>query len=152
MKRLFTFMAVLTLFVTTACADEKKEIITVNQLPQSSQTFLNTNFAGITAVSVIKETDWPDVDYEVILANGAEVDFNKDGVWKNVDCKKASVDGIQVSVPDSIIPAQIKEKVAVSFPTATIVEIDVERKGYEVKLNIGTELKFDRNFTMKLDD
>jgi len=151
MKRLFTLMAVLTLLVTTACADDK-EIITVNQLPQSSQAFLNANFAGITAVSVIKETDWPDVEYEVILANGAEVEFNKDGAWKKVDCKEAFVEGAPVSVPDAIIPAQIKEKVAASFPTATIVDIDVDRKGYEVKLNIGTELKFDKNFKMRLDD
>ncbi|MDE6394420.1 MAG: PepSY-like domain-containing protein, partial [Duncaniella sp.] len=89
--------------------------------------------------------DLVSTEYEVILSDGTEVDFNKDGAWK-------SIDRGQKAVPDALVLKPIRDYVAKAYPGQKIVDIEKDRKGYEITLTRGTELKFDSAGTFKKID
>lgn len=145
MKRLFLSIVCLTLLGTVAFAGNDKPI-TVDQLPQTVQQFIKKYFAD-TEVSYAKvESEIFDKSYEVIFVNGCKVEFNKQGEWTDVDCKYAEV-------PAGIVPQKIQEFVAKNHPNTKVIEIDKDKRDYELKLSSRVELKFDlqENF-MGYDD
>ena len=87
-----------------------------------------------------------DKDYKVVFVNGAKVEFTKNGEWKDVECKYGEV-------PAALVPQQIRDYVAKNFAGRKIVSIDRDKRGYEVKLDNGLELKFDLKFRLiEVDD
>lgn len=115
--------------------------ITFQQLPQKAQTFINTHFKGVEVLSATV-----DDDYEVYLANGTKVEFTMQGDWKEVKCPGTAV-------PAAIVPAAISKYVKTNFANSMIIKIDKKYSGYEIELNNGMELKFDKsgNF-LAIDD
>ena len=140
-KSLFILLA----FVMTMCLPvmaESDRVITFDQLPVPAQTMLKKYFAE--KVPLIITVDWD--DYKVIYQSGEKVEFDKKGNWKDLDCKVSAV-------PTALIPEQIKANVKATFPAATIIKLDRDRRGYDVKLNNGMEIEFDKNFrVVDLDD
>jgi len=133
---------VLTLATAGACltlsADDGKPIGR-EQLPAASQTFITSYFPG-TDISFAKvERDFLSKSYEVFFVDGSKVEFDGDGEWESVDCKKQPV-------PSGIVPAQIARYVQERHPGQPIVQIDRDTRDYEVELANGIELKFDRRF------
>ena len=56
-------------------------------------------------------------------------------------------------VPAAIVPQAIREQVGRQFPAARIESIDRDRRGFDVGLSNGLELKFDRQFDLvEVDD
>lgn len=47
------------------------------------------------------ETDWFDKSYDVIFTNGDKLEFDKKGVWTEVNCKYSAV-------PVAVVPEAIK--------------------------------------------
>ncbi len=140
MKRSILLLIGLVMVATTAWADDDKPIA-VDQLPATSQQFIAKYFPD-TKVSYAKaETDLFDKSYEVVFADGNKVEFDKKGAWKDVDCKFAAV-------PEGVTPQQIKDYVAANYAGMKIVEIDRDKRDYEVKLSNGLELKFDLKFNL----
>lgn len=109
--------------------------VNFSDLPKASQTFLNKYFPGVEIRKAEKDRGRRGVEYEVDLVGGAEVDFRSDGEWKEV--KSAHGD----SVPAGIVPAAIADYVAENFKGECVVEISRERKGYEIELSNGKELR-----------
>ena len=139
MKKLILIATLMSSVLFFSCAKDKKTAITFDQLPVAAQTFLETHFSDLSRLSIIKEEDGREVEYEVKYADLTEVNFDKNGNWEKVERQG-------VAVPDAIIPATILSYVKANFPEGNfIVEIDKERNGYEVKLNSGLDLEFDRN-------
>ncbi len=92
-----------------------------------------------------KETLSP-IEYKVVLASGTEVEFDSKGDWTEVDANTAAV-------PQDIVPAKIKSYVQKSFPDNKIVQIKKDKKGYEIELTNGIEVKFNKNADfIKIDD
>ena len=115
--------------------------IPFKDLPQKAQTFITTHFSGVEVLSATV-----DDDYEVYLANGAKVEFTLQGEWKEVKCPGSKV-------PAAIIPSAISKYVKTNFPNNAIIKIDKKYSGYEIELNNGLELKFDKNGNfLKIDD
>lgn len=146
MKKLMILSAILVTFgINTACADNDKPI-TVTQLPQAAQQFIKTHFPKEKVAFAKLERDFLETTYEVLFTNSTKVEFYKDGEWKEVDCKYSTV-------PAKIVPAQIAQYVAQNYPDAQVVQIDRDRRDYEVKLTNGWELTFDLNFNLiDIDD
>lgn len=121
---------------------DSDRVITFDQLPAAAQTMLKKYFAD--KVLLIVTVDWD--DYKVMYQSGEKVEFDKKGEWKDLDCKVSAV-------PTALIPEQIKAKVKTTFPGATIIKLDRDRRGYDVKLNNGIELEFDKKFQIvEMDD
>lgn len=140
MKKLVAVVACLFALLTVAKADNDKAI-KVDQLPKQAQQFIQEHFAGNNVAIAKMESGLFSKDYDVIFANGNKVEFDKDGVWKEVDCKYSLV-------PSAIIPNAISKYVAANYPEAKVVKIDRDKKDYEVKLSGGLELKFDLKFNL----
>jgi len=131
----------LALFVSasvfTARADDRP--IAVNQLPAKSQEFIQTYFKGVGVSYATADRDYFDRSYEVRFVNGTKVEFEKNGEWDNVDCHREAI-------PAGIVPARIEEYVKNNHSGQTIVKIDKDRRDYEIDLNNGIEIKFNRSF------
>ena len=111
----------------TSLADDR--MIPVSQLPAAVTTFVTKNFPGKNITYAEKE---------VMLDDGAKIDFDKKGNWDKVDCET-------YAVPAALVPAAIAQYVKTNFPGAKIVKIDKERHGYDIELSNDMELKFNKS-------
>lgn len=122
----------------TACAKDEYHH-DANVLPVAAKTVIAKNFKS--EVSVVKvEKDWGRVsEYEVILTDGSEISFDRDGNWDKVEVNYTR------SVPAGFIPKGISSFVRQNQPNTRIIGIDKERRGYDIELSNGVEMKFDKN-------
>ena len=146
MKKLMLLItAMLTLGISAVQADNDR-IITVEQLPQSAQQFIKKYFPQEKIAYAKMERDFLETTYEVVFANSSKVEFEKNGEWKEVDCKYSKV-------PEGIVPKQISTYVSSNYPQASITQIDRDKHDYEVKLTNRLELTFDLKFNLiDIDD
>lgn len=143
MKRFFAILAALVSLPFLSTADD--HAIPFAQLPQTSQTFVQTHFKGVNVVLAMRDFD----SYEVRFEDGTEIEFDRSGNWKEIDCKYKAVPASVVK----LIPAGIKSYVSSNFPQAEINQVNVKRWGYEVELNNGLELDFNKNGGfLRMDD
>lgn len=141
MKKLITLLLFLVALQTTIKADDDKPI-EFSQLPQQSQQFIKQHFAKTSIALVKMEDGFFDKSYEVIFTNGDKVDFDRKGVWTDINCK-------YTEVPTASVPTQIKAYVSRNYPNIKIVKIEKDDKQrYEVELSNGIELKFDSKFNL----
>jgi hypothetical protein len=82
-----------------------------------------------------------DRTYEVILADGGSVEFDGDGQWRDIDCKRGRV-------PQAVIPEAIRDHIAADHSANFVREINRDRRDWEISLDNGLELKFDRRFRL----
>ena len=140
-KTIFALVAILTLSFN-AKADDYDKVITYSQLPEISQQMLAQHFAD--KVPMVITMDWD--DYTIRYQTGEKIEFDKQGNWKEIECYSSHV-------PSVLIPEQIKSNVKTSFPGTTIIKIDRNRRGYEIKLNNGLEIEYNREFqVIDIDD
>lgn len=150
MKRLkFILPMLIALIMCALPARADKYSVNRDDLPQTAREFLNKHFSK-SRVSMVK-TDrhlLKKTDYDVKLVNGTKIEFNSKGEWTSVDCKTKEV-------PSELVIKPIRNYVSKNFPETYIVSIEKKTIGFEIELNDGIELKFDRLGTfksMKLDD
>ncbi len=140
----WTALAMLAVCVPAVAGNDRP--IQVGELPAASRQFIETHFSGAEVSYAKVDEEWMDKDYKVVFADGATVEFSKDGAWKEVDCKNRAV-------PAGIVPARIREYVANNFPGRNVTAIEQGRRGYEVELDNGIDLKFDMKFRLTdIDD
>ena len=136
-------VAFLSISFAYACDDVP---ITVEQLPQKAQQFLKSYFPQVEVSFAKKESDIIGNDYDVVLTDGSKMEFSSNGEWKSVECKGRAV-------PADIVPNQIKQYVAKSYPNTKITKIDRDRRDYEVTLSNRLELTFNKEFKLiEIDD
>ena len=88
------------------------------------------------------ETEFMSKSYDVIFTNGDKVEFDKKGNWTNVDCE-------HTQVPQAVIPMAIQKYLAKNYPDAYVLKIELtDRKGYDVDLNNGFDIEFDKRFNV----
>ena len=140
---LASFIVILTTMTITA-----KDIYSRNasDLPSAAQTVLMNNFKSKVSVIKIEKSLTGVSEYEVILSDGTEISFDREGNWKNVEVS------LKKKVPDSIVPATILEYIKKNNKGKKIVGIEKNRNYYEVELENGIELKFDRAGNFKRYD
>lgn len=136
MKKLFFLVVVLTVSVV-AC----NRPLTFEKLPQQAQQFINQNFKDVGFLSAMKD----DGKYDVMLKDGSEIEFSRNGEWKKVDCH-------MMMVPAAVIPPTVLAYVSAQFPDNFIVKIDKDFNEIEVELNNSIDLKFDKNGNFKYAD
>ncbi len=125
----------------------QEKIIQLNALPKTAQSFIASHYKQekVSLVKSEKELLSP-IEYQVVLANGTKVEFDKNGNWTEVDAKKNAV-------PHGIIPASIREYVKKSFPNNEIVQISKDSREIEVELTSGIDLKFNsKGEFIRVDD
>lgn len=147
MKKFLSFLAAGLLLTGTLFAEALADRpITLDKLPEAAQTFIKTHFASSQLLYAKVDDDLFNNDYKVVFSDGVSVEFAANGEWKEVETKRGEV-------PAAIVPQMIRDQVASQFPAARIESIDRDRRGYEVGLSNGLELKFDRQYNLvEIDD
>ena len=141
---MFITIAIVLASVTIAKADDRP--VTFEQLPKAAQTFINTNFPKDKVSFATVDDDIIAPDYEVALVSGVMMQFRNDGSLESIKSRTGNI-------PAGIIPHQIINGVKGYYPDAMILEYDIDRLSYEVKLSNRMEIKFDRNFNIiEIDD
>lgn len=111
----------------------------INVLPKAAQTSLANNFkAKVNHIKIDKELGRIS-EYDVVLTDGSEITFDRDGNWKDIEVKNGS------SVPAKFIPATIAAYIKQNQKNASVVGIEKNRKGYEVELSNGVDMVFNSN-------
>lgn len=148
MKKILSLLVLALMAVQFSLA---KDVITqdMNMLPPSARNFVNHHFAKpqVSHIKIDKDRMEPR-QYEVVLMDGTEIDFDSAGNWEEVSAKKGHV------VPASIVPAFAADYLkAHNFNTQGVRKVERDRKGYEVELTNGVTFKFDKKGRfVKADD
>jgi len=133
-KLVFLFVAIIGL---SSC--EKETVVPETELPNAAQQYLSTHFNGINVLQVVKDREGLRKSYDVYLAQGFEIEFNKSGEAVSVKNNRNQ------ALPNSVIPAKILDYVNTNFSEDFIVGWELENNYQEVELNTGMELRFSKN-------
>ena len=141
-----SFLVIMVSMFTFSLASARDIVTTdVSLLPMNARNFINMHFPD-DKVSYIKiDEEVIETDYEVMLDNGTEIEFNKVGDWKKVEAANG--------VPTAIIPANIQQYINKNFGGTQVREIKKKKRTYDVELSNRLELEFDLNGNFKrIDD
>ena len=131
------FVAFLFCGVTSAMAQNTNPAIT---------QFVEQYFPKATVQMVMPDDD----DIDVVLNDYTKIEFRLNNEWKKVDCEHSTV---YTSVPAELVPEQITAYVNSNFPNTVIKKLEKKYMGWEVELNNGLEVKFNKNFRVtEIDD
>ncbi|KQO29045.1 hypothetical protein ASF10_22480 [Flavobacterium sp. Leaf82] len=132
MKKIIIIALLLLVFGITANAQKKIEI---TELPKPSQDFLKMHFGNSEIDVVKKDAEHGEKGYEVKLKDGTEIEFWKDGSYREVD-------GGKKTIPTAFIPEAVKDYVAKNHPNEKITHIDYGHKDLDVDLTNNIDLEF----------
>ncbi|WJS96738.1 PepSY-like domain-containing protein [Flavobacterium johnsoniae] len=134
MKKIFFAIALLIL---TISANAQKKI-EVTELPKPAQEFLKKHFSHTSVEKAKKDPEHGEKGYEVKLKDGTEVEFWKDGSYREVD-------GGDKPIPTAFIPDNINAYVAKNHPREKITHIDYGHKDLDVDLTNKIDLEFTKD-------
>lgn len=132
------FLSILVLAIVAVQFAFAGDVVTHDskQLPLTARNFISQYFSK-PHISYIKiDNEFLSKKYEVILTDRTEIEFDKQGNWTEVDCKKAAV-------PAALVPAAVKNYVKTNFPQQIITKIE-RKNGVEVELGNDFSLKFNK--------
>lgn len=133
----------LLLFIAVTVSAQKK--IEVSDLPPASINFIREYFPNATVDKAKKDAEHGEKGFEVILSDGTELEFWKDGKYREVDGKKKPI-------PTGYIDRKIVDYVAKNYPNSKITHIDYGHKDVDVDLTDGIDLEFTKEGTfIKVD-
>lgn len=137
MKKILLVLSIITTVVLGAVASDKY-VHNDSVLPQAAKTVLSKNFNA--KVSIVKvEKDFGRVDeYEVILTDGTEISFDRQGNWKDVETPANR------HVPDFFIEKSIRDYVSKNHSGQRIIGVERKRSGFDIELSNGIDMKFDK--------
>lgn len=137
MKRLLFIVSFLFAMVFVASAG-KTVVYSDSVLPVNAKSLLSRHFGSkVNHVKIDKNLLGKVDEYEVILQNGTEVDFEADGTLREVDAGKNAV-------PSGLLLQPIKDYVKKNCGNKKIVQLEIKKDSYKIELVDGRELKFDR--------
>lgn len=134
MKIIMTLMMVCSFWLSNA----QETVIQKNDLPKAAQEFLTKEYANNAWAIGKKDVGSRSLKYKVTLADGAEIEFDKDGNWKEIDGK-----GTQIGA--HFIPNKISQYVKANYAGQSFTKIDKSDKKIEVKLTNHVELEFTKD-------
>ena len=131
-----TFLIAAALLIAGSASAQKK--IEISELPAPALTFIEKYFPGIPVSKAKKDAEHGEKGYEVILSNGVELEFWKDGSYREVD-------GNGQPIPIGFIDSKIVDYVAKNYPRRKITHIDHGHKDIDVDLTGNLDLEFTKD-------
>lgn len=144
-KLILLFLCVAAVHITVKAGNDKP--ITFDQLPAQSQQMIRNYFPNQSVALVKMERELSGNSYEVIFTNGNKVEFDRKGIWKEIDCKYAEI-------PMEVVPQEIVSFVKQNYSDSKITKIEKKsRNRHEIELLNGLEIEFDAKFNViDIDD
>lgn len=135
MKTTNIFTAIVFFTVMAVSAQKRIE---PSELPTGATEFLRQYFPNAVIEIAKKDAEHGEKGYEVILTDGTEIEFWKDGKWREVD-------GHDKAIPTAFIDAKIVEYVSKNYPDNKITHIDYGHKDVDVDLEGKIDLEFSKD-------
>lgn len=134
---------VLMTVAASLCAQaENVKTISADRLPAKAKKFITDNFPGKRAAAAETVKNGASITYRANLSdNATKVEFSKMGDWSVVEVQ-------QGAVPNKVVPEKILKRSKELYKEGKIMRISKSKAGYEVKLSMGTTLKFNANCTL----
>ena len=105
------------------------------ELPAAAQQFVRDHFADGRVTHVKTEGRLADRDYEVVLADGTRIQFDRNGRWEEINTRYGRI-------PASVLPETVRSYLREHYPEVPMTDVEHDRKGYEIALGNGLELEF----------
>lgn len=121
-----------------AHADNEKPI-QIGQLPAAAQQLVKKHFSNHKVALAKVETGLISKEYNVIFTNGDHLEFDRNGQWTEISCKRTAV-------PPALVPAAIARYLRTNYPNQTVIKLERGRADYEVELATGVEITFNTKF------
>lgn len=121
-------------------ADNDKPI-SVNALPAKAQALIRNHFSNQKVALATIESGVISKSYDVVLRNGTKLEFDKKGNLTEIDCKRGAV-------PAKLIPKAIKIYLQHNYPDQVVKKMEIKKNEYEVELENGLELTFNKHFKL----
>ncbi|MCC6251656.1 MAG: PepSY-like domain-containing protein [Bacteroidia bacterium] len=142
MKKIIAIATVVfSILITTSC--DKEALLTKDKIPSEIKTYVQTHFSTTSISRAVKDKDGKEL-YEVLLANGVKLEFNKQIEIIDIDWNS--------KLPDSVIPANILSYVNSNYSSNYIVGWELKYGNQEVQLNNSLALIFNISGTFLRDD
>ena len=138
MKQTFikTLLLLFVILIAAACGDDEKNFGYSAVLPEQAQLFVEQYFPAVEYASIERGIDEGEIEYEVKLYDGTELEFDEWGEWTSVSNKFAGV-------PSDILPMAIAADIATFYPHAVIYKVEKKLGGYEIDIT-GWELLYSK--------
>lgn len=118
---------------------DKNVPVSINNLPMMARQIIKKNFSKQKIALAKAENGWLEKGFDVTFTSGDKVEFDRNGRWTEIDCKRSVV-------PSGLVPAAITRYVHSHYPDAKIVKIEKDKRKYEVELSNDVEITFNRKF------
>lgn len=108
-------------------------------LPHAAKKFIEEHFPNAT-IQHVENKQSPVTDgtvFDVDLSDNTEIDFDKDGEWREISTKG------DVVVPMAVLPSSVQEYINANYAGQTIKSIDKDIDVMAVELKNDTDLVFD---------
>ena len=136
MRKCFLLLPILLLTLAQPVLADGIVTFDSKQLPPEALAFTKRYFPEAQISHIKIEKEFLRVEkYEVLLTDRTEVEFDRKGVWTEVECD-------HVQVPLGLLPAYVSEYVEKHFPGAFVVKLERKRKELEVDLDNDLSLTF----------
>ena len=111
-----------------------------------AQSFIKKFFNVDDVSHIQRERDGMQMDYNVYLKGGIEIDFDHQGNLESIDCQRSSI-------PNGVLPELIANHILLNYPDYFAVEYVIDYRHLKVELNNGLELIFDlEGHFIRIDD
>ena len=146
MKKLLSLL-LLCLFVgcVNMSHDRQDKAITLDALPTPAQEFIKKHYSDVKIKEITIEKRASLMQYNVDLKGGIDLQFDRNGVCTEIECKKPGS-----SVPDEVVPSPVLQQIRKLYPDKSIVKYEHNQRLFEIDLDDGTEMTFNR--AMRLID
>ena len=140
-KLIFTLVLVLGIAVPLVMAGDNNSI-SYDQLPSGARNFIEKMFPGIKVVKCEREMPW--TRYDVKLANGYELEFDRVGQWLEIEAETTPFSPVLLK----LIPTEAVSYVNTQHQESDIKKIERKKNGYKVKVDnkhVSSNIHFDKS-------
>lgn len=128
-------LLLLAAVIPAAAAEDRDRPVRVEDIPSMARTFISEYFPDRDVAIAKVEKEFFETNYEVILRDGTELEFDRRGKWTKVACRYSPM-------PD-ILDDSVKARINEIFPEKKVTAVERSGRKIEVKLDNGFELIFD---------
>lgn len=140
MKKMFMALLGAGLLATAVFAEGDDTPIQLHQLPGAAREFVKKYFRDVQVAGAVTKSGVAPA-YEVTFVDGSEVGFDSRGEWTEIERPRSVV-------PEELVPPQILKFVAANHPGNRVSGIERDGRSYDVELDNGLLLKFNRKFRL----
>lgn len=119
---------------------DKDMPIQFDQLPSNAQAFITQHYNSANISFAKVDVDIFEKSYDVVFTDGVKIEFDHKGVWDEISCPRSQ------KLSDKLFPQEILEVINKNYSKWNIIGFERKRFGWEITLNNGLELFFNKEY------